>query len=206
MHQRLIKPTRKLLLLLPPRLFSDIHDWVKNFTVVVIMSAKYFLHKIPFFVPGSAVIFEGLVHFVLEGVYLVKCPLSSVFLCDIGMLNEIISLSYNIVFPIESIILYFGVVTSFIRRIHPCRIINNFFTTPDRKQLVPPSVDERHFEIIPWFIWLLTIVINSHADFLAVYFWWVLKVYMLISVIPAVFTWLNVPVSLHFAFSTFTAA
>ena len=68
-------------------------DSFKNFTVVMVFSAKYFLHKIPLLVPGFAIIFEGLVKRVVDGVEHFKLPLSSVFLGDFNMLKEAVSRS-----------------------------------------------------------------------------------------------------------------
>ena len=68
-------------------------DSFKNFTVVMVFSAKYFLHKIPLLVPGSAIIFEELVKRVVDGVEHFKLPLSYVFLDDFNVFNEAVSRS-----------------------------------------------------------------------------------------------------------------
>ena len=81
-----------------------------------------------------------------------------------------------------------------------------FFSAHVWEQLIPPSVEQGHFEIIPWSGRLLGEVVNSHSDGLAENFGWVFKVDMLKNISPAIFTCSNVVVSLHITCLTIATA
>ena len=78
----------------------------------------------------------------------------------------------------------------------------NIWTTLVGKKLVPPFVDERYFEIIPYFGRILSVVVNSHTNSLAEHFSWIVKVYVFMNRSPAVLTPFNVLISVHFACTT----
>ena len=119
----------------------------------MLLPAKNVLNELPLLVPAGTILFECQVCLVLDRVALVEFPLSSVFYSASGMRDkivEVICATEVVVTRLEGVFLLYRSLTRDVRCKHPVFIVLYFLTTSVWEQLVPPFVDQGHFEIISW--------------------------------------------------------